>query len=250
MAQFQNKTMLITGGGSGIGLGTARRLIDDGANVVIAGRSADRLDKAARELGSDDRVLAVPTDVGKVVEIDALMAAIRQRFGQLDGVFANAGTAVFARGADVSEAEFDNVSDVNFKGVYFTVTKALPLLRDGSAIVLNGSWLTYRGMAFTSVYAATKAAVVNLVRTWGADLGERDIRVNVVSPGYIVTDMFNAICTTEEMRESHRQMVALRRLGQPEDIASVVAFLLSPQSSYITGQEIVIDGGLTTAIPT
>jgi NAD(P)-dependent dehydrogenase (short-subunit alcohol dehydrogenase family) len=248
MTQFANKTMLITGGGSGIGLATAKRLIGDGANVVIAGRNSGRLDKAARELGSDDRVLAVPTDVGKVADIDALMAAARQRFGRLDGVFANAGIAAFTRSAEVSEAEFDNLTDVNFKGVYFTVTKALPLLADGSAIVLNGSWLTHRGMAFTSVYAATKAAVVNLVRTLGADLADRDIRVNVVSPGYIETDMFNSICTTQEQRESHRLMVALERLGQPEDVASVVAFLLSSQSSYITGQEIVIDGGLTTAI--
>lgn len=249
MPAFENKTILITGGGSGIGLATARRLIGDGANVIIAGRNPERLEKAARELGAGDRVLTVPTDVGRVADLDALMAATGQRFGRLDGVFANAGIAVFKRSAEVSEAEFDDLSNVNFKGVYFTVTKALPLLADGSAIVLNGSWLTHRGIAFTSVYAATKAAVVNLVRTLGADLAEREIRVNVVSPGYIETDMFNSICTTEELRESHRLMVALRRLGQPEDVASVVAFLLSPQSSYLTGQELVIDGGLTTAIP-
>ncbi|HUZ23255.1 MAG TPA: SDR family oxidoreductase [Streptosporangiaceae bacterium] len=250
MTRFDGKTILITGGGSGIGLATAHRLVDVGASVVLAGRNRDRLEAAVKDLNAPDRVLAVPTDVATTSDLDALMAAAGQRFGRLDGVFANAGVANFSRSADVSETEFDELVGVNFKGVYFTVAKALPLLNDGASVVLNGSWLIHRGIAFTSVYAATKAAVANLAHTLGADLAQRGIRVNAISPGYIETDMFNSICTTDELRETHRQMVVLGRLGQGEDVANVVAFLLSPQSSYITGQELVIDGGLTTAIPT
>ncbi|WP_212995769.1 SDR family NAD(P)-dependent oxidoreductase [Winogradskya consettensis] len=249
MTRLDSKTFLVTGGGSGMGLATARRLLDSGANVVLAGRSESRLETAAKDLNGGDRVLTVATDVASLGALDALIGATRERFNHLDGVFANAGTAAFSRSADVSEADFDTVVGVNFKGVYFTVAKALPILVDGGSVVLNGSWLTHRGMGFTSLYAATKAAVVNLARTLAADLADRRIRVNVVSPGYVVTDMFNAISDTEEAREFCRQQVVLGRLGQPADIADAVAFLLSDQASYITGQEIVVDGGLTTSIP-
>jgi|HubBroStandDraft_1064217.scaffolds.fasta_scaffold26594_2 NAD(P)-dependent dehydrogenase (short-subunit alcohol dehydrogenase family) len=250
MTRFDSKTVLITGGGSGMGLATAQHLVDAGANVVIAGRNRDRLASAVKEIGAESRTLAVRADVSRCGDLDALITATRERFGQLDGIFANAGTASFSRSADVSEEDFDASVGTNFKGVFFTVTKALPLLNDGASVVLNGSWLTYRGIAFTAVYTATKAAVINLAHTLGADLADRRIRVNVISPGYIETDMFNSICPTQELRETHRQMVAIGRLGRGQDIASTVAFLLSSESSYITGQEIVVDGGLTRAFPT
>lgn len=249
MTEFEGKTVLITGGGSGMGLATARRLLDAQAKVVLAGRNSERLDAAVKELDSGDRVLAVPTDVARTDELDNLMTQIQKRFGRLDGVFANAGVAPFARSADVTEADFDHIIGINFKGAFFTVQKALPLLADGGAVVLNSSWLVHRGMAVTSVYAASKAAVLNLAHTLAADLAGRGIRVNSVSPGYVVTPMFEAIATTEEMRGALRGQVALGRLGEAADIADAVLFLLSPRAGYITGQELLIDGGLIRSIP-
>ncbi|MET8144081.1 glucose 1-dehydrogenase [Sphaerisporangium sp. NPDC005288] len=249
MAEFTGKTVLITGGGSGMGLATAQRLLDAGADVVLAGRSEDRLESAVKDLDAGDRVLAVPADVSRTADLDRLAARIGERFGGLDGVFANAGVAGFSRSADVTEEDFDGLVGVNFKGVYFTIQKSLPLLRDGGSIVINGSWLTHRGLAFTSVYAATKAAVINLARTLAPDLGVRGIRVNAVSPGYIVTEMFEAISTTPEAQEECRSHVALGRLGSAADVADAAVFLLSYRASYITGQEIVVDGGLTTSVP-
>ncbi len=249
MTEFEGKTVLITGGGSGMGLATAQRLVDAGARVVLAGRSEERLATAAKGLDADDRVLAVPADVSQTGDLDRLASEIEQRFGGLDGVFANAGVASFGLSAFVTEEDFDGIVGINLKGVYFTIQKSLPLLRDGSAVVINGSWLAHKGLAFTSVYAATKAAVINLTRTLAPDLGARGIRVNAVSPGYIVTDMFTAISSTEEAQEQCRSQVALGRLGSAEDVADAAFFLLSSRSSYITGQELVVDGGLTTSVP-
>ncbi len=249
MTDFDGRTVLITGGGSGIGLATAQRLVTAGANVVIAGRASDRLDAAVKELDAGDRVLAVPTDVSRLADLDELVARIRERFGGLDGVFANAGIGLNARTLDVTEEDFDQVVGTNFKGVFFTVQKALPLLKDGSSVVLNASWLAHRGMGSGSVYAATKAAVLNLPRTLGADLADRQIRVNVVTPGHIVTEMFNTVTGNDQVREFFRSQVAAGRLGRSSDVADAVLFLLSPQSSYVTGQELVVDGGLVSSIP-
>lgn len=232
-----------------MGLATARRLLDSGGNVVLAGRDEDRLKAAVQELDAGTRVLAVPTDVAKVDSIEALVSEIKTGFGRLDGVFANAGAISFARSADADEKHFDELVGVNFKGAFFTVTKALPLLAGGGSVVLNGSWLAHRAMGMTAVYAAAKAAVANLARSLAADLGDRGIRVNAISPGFIVTDMFANISSTPEAQEACRNQVSLGRLGKPEDIAETVEFLLSSRSSYITGQELVVDGGLTTTTP-
>jgi NAD(P)-dependent dehydrogenase (short-subunit alcohol dehydrogenase family) len=249
MAEFDGKTVLITGGGSGIGLATAQRLVDAGANVVLAGRSTDRLDKAVADLDAGDRVLTVATDVSSTADLDTLVAAVKDRFGTLNGVFANAGTASSARSADVVEADFDQVVGTNFKGVYFTVQKALPLLENGASVVVNSSWLVHRGVGLASVYAASKAAVLNLARTLAPDLAERGIRVNTVTPGHVETEMFDGVTGgNDQVREYFRSQVALGRLGQPEDIADAVVFLLSPRASYITGQELVVDGGLCTSV--
>lgn len=249
MAEFEGRTILVTGGGSGIGLATARRLVEAGARVVIAGRTADRLRAAAESLGAPDRVLAVPTDVAHGRDVTRLMAAVEHRFGQLHGVFANAGIARFNLGSAVTDDEFDDLMGTNVRGVFHTVQKAMPLLAEGASVVVNGSWLAHRGLATTPVYAAGKAAVVNFARSLAADLGGRRIRINAVSPGYIVTDMFLDIAVTEESREAARSQVALGRLGRPEDVADVVVFLLSDRSSYVTGQELLVDGGLITSVP-
>lgn len=250
MTEFAGKTVLITGGGSGIGLATAQQLVDAGANVVLAGRSPERLEKAVRDLAAEDRVLAVPTDVSRTADLDALVGQVRQRFGRLDGVFANAGIASSARSADVTEADFDQVTGTNFKGAYFTVQKALPLFDDGGSVVLNSSWLVHRGVGLASVYAASKAAVLNLARTLAPDLAERGIRVNTITPGHVATEMFDGVTGgNDQVREFFRSQVALGRLGEPADIAEAVVFLLSPRASYVTGQEFVIDGGLVSSVP-
>ncbi|WP_433386231.1 SDR family NAD(P)-dependent oxidoreductase [Micromonospora sp. KLBMP9576] len=249
MADFDGRTVLVTGGGSGIGLATARRLLQAGSQVVIAGRSSARLDGAVEALGAPDRVLAVATDVRRGGDVDRLMTTVRRRFGLLHGVFANAGVARFNPSAVVTGEEYEDVLGTNLRGVFHTLQKALPLLADGGAVVVNGSWLAHRGLATTPIYAASKAAVVNLARSLAGDLGTRGIRINAVSPGYIVTDMFLDIATTEQARESARNQVALRRLGRPEDVAEAVMFLLSDRSAYITGQELLVDGGLISSVP-
>ncbi|MFF0527431.1 glucose 1-dehydrogenase [Nocardia amikacinitolerans] len=246
--RFQDKIALVTGGSSGMGLATARRLLAEGAAVVITGRDKARLDAAVQELGGGDRFLAMPGDASSLTDLDALTDAIRERFGRLDVVFANAGVASFQPHADVTEAEFDRVVGINFKGVFFTLQKSLPLLSDGAAIVVNASWTLHRGMPGASLYAATKAAVHNLAHTLAAELGPRRIRVNSVSPGYIETPMFHAEVSAEARTAVVGEVVA-GRIGTAEDVADAVAFLASADASYINGQDLIIDGGLVAAIP-
>ncbi|WP_431970330.1 SDR family NAD(P)-dependent oxidoreductase [Nocardia sp. bgisy134] len=247
-SRYQDKIALVTGGSSGMGLATARRLLAEGATVVITGRDKSRLDDAVAELGDGDRVLAIPGDASSLTDLDALTDAIRERFGRLDVVFANAGVASFGPYAEITEAEFDRVVDINFKGVFFTIQKTLPLLPDGAAIVVNASWTLHRGMPGGSLYAATKAAVHNLAHTLAAELGPRRIRVNSVSPGYIETPMFDAEVSAEARVAVVGEVVA-GRIGTAEDVADAVAFLASEEASYINGQDLIIDGGLVAAIP-
>ncbi|MGW0796490.1 SDR family oxidoreductase [Streptomyces sp. NPDC002692] len=249
MERFTNHTVLITGGTSGMGLATARRLLDEGAYAVITGRDEARLAKAATELDAGTRLLTVRADAASLPDLDALMRRVETWRGSLDAVFANAGTGVFKRGTDLTEADFDHSTDVNFKGVFFTVQKALPLMRDGGAIVLNASWTLHRGMAVASVYSATKAAVHNLARTLGSDLAPRGIRVNSVSPGYIDTEMYRGANTTPEADERNAAQVPLGTIGHAADVAAAVAFLASADAAYITGQDLVIDGGLVGSLP-
>lgn len=249
MNRLTNKTVLITGGTSGMGFATARRLLDEGAYVVVTGRDQARLDSAAARLDTAGRTLAVRADVASLTDLDHLTRQIETWRGSVDAVFANAGVGVFKPSSELTEADFDHVVDVNFKGVFFTILKALPLMRDGGSVVINASWTLHRGLPVASVYSASKAAVHNLARTLGADLAPRGIRVNSISPGYIDTEMYREANPDPGAGARNAAEVPLGSLGHPDDIAAAVAFLASDDASYITGQDLVIDGGLVGSLP-
>lgn len=246
MNRFTGKTVLITGGTSGMGLATAHRLITEGAHVIVTGRTRARVDTAVRQLGpSASGVVADAADLGAV---DALMETVRHRHGRLDSLFANAGTGTFKPFDQIAEPDFDHGVDVNFKGVFFTVQKALPLPADKGSIVINASWTIHRGDSVLTLYSATKAAVHNLARTLAAALAPRGIRVNSISPGYIDTPMYPSAALDQAEAKALTGRIAAGRFGRPEEIAAAVAFLASSDASYVNGQDLVIDGGLLGAV--
>ena len=245
MKKLHDKVAVITGGTTGIGFATARRFLEEGARVVISGRTQATLDSALAELG--ERALGVRSDVASLADLDRLYATVRQRFGRVDVLFANAGIARFAPAEAVDESFFDSQFDVNVKGLFFTVTKALPLMSRGGAIVLNSSIASSSGMATTAVYSATKAAVRSLARTLSSELAPEGIRVNAVSPGPIATPIFDKLGLPEDAMGAFEERVATRtllaRMGRPEEIANAVLFLSSDESSYVVGADFVVDGG-------
>jgi NAD(P)-dependent dehydrogenase (short-subunit alcohol dehydrogenase family) len=246
MKRLEGKVAVVTGGNSGIGLATAKRLQEEGARVVIAGRSRKTLDEAARTIGNG--VIAVQADVAKLTDVDKLFAEVSRKLGKIDVLFVNAGIATFAPFSETSESAFDEQFDINIKGAYFTIQKALPLLNDGASIILNTSVADRKGTVGASAYSATKAALRSLARTVAAELAGRGIRVNTVAPGPIVTPIFERTGLSKEVvDEFAREIVAkvpMKRFGQPEEVAATVAFLASQDASYITGVEINVDGGL------
>lgn len=247
MRRFEGKVAVVTGGNSGIGLATAKAFAREGASVVITGRDEKSLNAAEREIGGG--AMALRADSSRMADLDAVMGRIRERLKKIDALFVNAGIGNFMPFDQVTEAFFDETVAVNLKGVFFTVHKALPLLSRGSAVVLNASINAHKGMPGTTVYGATKAAVVNLAKTLSADLVERDIRVNAISPGPVESALLTRTgMSNEELRQTRewiRNQVPLRRFAAPEEIAETVLFLCSGASSYLVGAEIVVDGGMT-----
>jgi NAD(P)-dependent dehydrogenase (short-subunit alcohol dehydrogenase family) len=246
MNRLEGKVAVVTGGNSGIGLAAAKRLKDEGARVAISGRSKKTLDEAVKSLGKD--ALAVQADVAKLDEIDKLFAAVSEKLGKIDVLFVNAGVAKFVPLNAVTEEHFDEIFDIDAKGAYFTIQKALPYLNDGASIILNTSVAGQKGLANGTVYSATKAALRSLARSVAAELIGRNIRVNAVAPGPIETPIFGRTGLSKEAISDFEKaivsMVPMKRLGQPEEVAGVVAFLASPDASYITGVEINVDGGM------
>jgi len=246
MKRLEGKVAVVTGGNSGIGLATAKRLQDEGARVAISGRNQQTLDEAVNTIGNG--VLAVRADVSKLTDVDKLYAEVSKKLGKIDVLFVNAGVAKFGPFADTSESIYDEQFDINIKGAYFTIQKALPFLNDGASIIVNTSVADQKGTAGTSAYSATKAALRSLARTTAAELAARGIRVNAVAPGPIVTPIFGRTGLPQEAIDEFAKeiisKVPMKRFGQPEEVAGTVAFLASQDASYITGVEINVDGGL------
>lgn len=243
MRDLTGKTAVITGGNSGMGYETARKFKELGANVIITGRNQEALDKAASELG----VNAMLADQSNLGELDQMVAQVKEQFGKIDVLFVNAGIAAFAPLEHVSEDQFDNLMNINFKGAFFTLQKFLPVLNDGASVINLSSINAYTGMPNTAVYAASKAALNSLTRTAAYELAPRHIRVNSVNPGPVNTAIFGKLGMPEEaikdFATAMQNRIPLKRFGEPEDIANLVAFLASDKSSFITGAEYNIDGG-------
>ena len=246
MDKLEGKIALITGGNSGIGLATAKQFVNEGAYVFITGRRDLELAAAVKEIGKN--VTGVQGDVSNLGDLDRLFAQIKQEKGRLDIVFANAGVAKFAPFGTITEEFYESIFNINVKGLLFTVQKALPLLPDGASVILNASIVASKGFSSNSVYSATKAAVRSFARTWTTDLKDRGIRVNVVSPGFTDTPGLSKLLASGETGQERLKMISnivpLGRIGTPDDIAKAVVFLASVDSSYITGTELFVDGGV------
>ncbi|WP_109479831.1 glucose 1-dehydrogenase [Paraburkholderia sp. C35] len=246
MNRLVNKTAVITGGSSGIGLATAQRFVDEGAHVFIVARRQSELDKAVRQIGRN--VTAVQADVTKLDELERLYAIVGKERGSIDVLFANSG-AIEHRTLDaITPEHYDATFDVNVRGLIFTVQKALPLMARGSSIILTSSIAGVKGLPAHDTYSAAKAAVRSLARTWTTELKGRGIRVNAISPGAIDTPIIDSQVTpaaeADQLRAQFAAATPLGRIGQPEEIASAALFLASDDSSYVAGIDLFVDGGL------
>lgn len=246
MSKLTDKVAVITGGTTGIGFATAKLFVDEGAKVIVTGRSPATLAAARAELAGKAEVVA--SDATKLDDIGRLFDHVREEHGRVDVLFANAGGGQFRPLEAVDEAYFDDMLALNLKSVYFTVQKALPLLGRGSSVVLNTSIAGAKGFPGTSVYSAAKAAVRQLARSLGAELLDRGIRVNAVSPGPIETPILGKLGLGEQLDGFKQQMTGMnpmKRFGRPDEVARAALFFASDDSSFVTGSELAVDGGVT-----
>jgi NAD(P)-dependent dehydrogenase (short-subunit alcohol dehydrogenase family) len=246
MSKLAGKVALVTGGNGGLGLATAKRFVAEGATVYISGRRRKELDSAVREIGAG--VTALQGDISNLADLDRIFATIREQSVRLDILFANAGVGEFVPLGQITEAHFDRIFDINVKGTVFTVQKAIPLMSAGGTIVINGSMVSIKGMPAFSVYAATKAALRSFARTWSVDLKGSGIRINVVSPGTVITPGYKrsgmSDAQIDQIKEGVAATAPLGRVGTEDEIASAVVFLASDDSSYMTGADLFVDGGV------
>lgn len=249
MGQLDNKTALVTGASSGIGLAVARRFAAEGATVYLTGRRKAELEAAVEQVGS--RGIGIQGDVSKLEDLDRLFAEIAERSGRLDIVMANAGVGDFGPLGAITEEEYDRTTSINLKGTVFTVQKALPLLPAGASVVLLSSSAALRGVPGLGIYAATKAAIRSLARTWAAELADRGIRVNALTPGPVTTpgaDELRAAFPHGDQATAAAGATAttpLGRAGRPDEVAATALYLAGDQSSFTTGAELLVDGGVT-----
>jgi NAD(P)-dependent dehydrogenase (short-subunit alcohol dehydrogenase family) len=248
MKKLQNKVAVITGGNSGIGLAAAKLFAEEGAKVAITGRNKTTIDEAVFEIGN--AAIGVVSDVSDIKNIDKTYLTVKDTFGKIDVLVVNAGVFIAAPLADFTEEMFDQTSDINFKGVFFTIQKALPYLNDGSSIVITASTVAHKGYATTAAYSASKAAVRSLARTFSAELLDRNIRVNVLSPGPIDTPIFSRGGASEEEANGTKTHFAsgipAKRLGTSEEMAAGFLYLASDDSKFMIGGELLLDGGAAT----
>ena len=245
--KLEGKIAVITGGNSGIGLATAKLFQIEGATVVITGRRQEAIDSAIKDIGGNS--IGFVSDAGNMNDIQALYDNIHKKVGKIDVLFLNAGVATFGPFMSMDEATFDHMNNVNFKGLFFNVQKAVPYLNEGASIVFNSSIADQKGFPATNIYAATKAAVRSLARTLAGELFEHKIRVNSIAPGPIDTPIFDKLGFPEgasgEIKDGFAKENPMKRMGTPEEIAKAALFLASDDSSYIMGIDLTVDGGMT-----
>jgi NAD(P)-dependent dehydrogenase (short-subunit alcohol dehydrogenase family) len=238
--KLTDKVAVVTGGSTGIGLGIAKRFAVEGARVFITGRRSAELDKAVTSIGGN--ATALQGDVSDLADLERIFAQVRAQAGRIHVLAANAGFYEFGALGEITEEHFDKTFNTNVRGLLFTVQKALPLLSEGASVILTGSMVSIKGFAACSVYNASKAAVRSFARTWIVDLKGRDIRVNVLSPGYTDTPGV-AQFMTDDVKAAAATSVPLERLGMPDDLGKAAVFLASDDSAYVTGIELFVDGG-------
>ena len=245
--KLEGKVAVISGGNSGIGLATAQRFVSDGAYVFITGRRQSELDAAVEQIGKNNTT-GVQGDVSNLADLDRLYATVKEQKGHIDILFANAGVGELVPLGEITEEHFNKTFGINVKGLLFTVQKALPLFQDGGSIILNASIAASKGIEASSVYNATKAAIRSFARTWTVELKHRKIRVNAISPGMIDTPGLNGLAQSQEQLDQFKtsfvSAVPLGRVGSPDEVAKAVSFLASDDSSYVTGIELFVDGGV------
>lgn len=244
MGRLDGKDILVTGGTTGIGLACAKRFRDEGARVAITGRSDENLEAARKSIGGD--VLTIRADVSRVAEIEKMVNEVREHFGGLDGLLVNAGIAKFKPFDEMDEATFDEIMNTNVKGAWFTITRSAPFIRRGGSVVIMASISPHKGQVGLGAYGASKAAARSMARNLSAELVDRGIRVLALSPGPIHTPLFDRMGTPEEVEAVIDRMTAtvpMRRVGTPEEIADAALFLISDESSFMLGAELIVDGG-------